>query len=153
MSQLDHFIHNPGFHHLAEEILEKLDDKSLANCRLVSESWQEFIDNSRYLILKQIQRAIYSKPMNEKLLKECKQSEKAFLGLIGKEFDCEGCKVVLDFFQKAWPKLYIDMDCEDLKSKVFQIACVTGHIDVLKVFVDHGLDINFMDEEKWTIPF
>ena len=33
------------FPHIVENIFENLDNKSLANCRGISKSWQEFIDN------------------------------------------------------------------------------------------------------------
>jgi len=37
------------FPHIAKQIFEKLDNKSLTNCRVVSKSWQEFIDNRKLL--------------------------------------------------------------------------------------------------------
>ena len=36
------------FPHLAEQIIEKLDSKSLTYCRVVGRSWQKFIDEKDY---------------------------------------------------------------------------------------------------------
>ena len=36
------------FPHLAEQILNSLHNKSLADCREVSQTWQEFISNERF---------------------------------------------------------------------------------------------------------
>ena len=33
------------FPHIIQQIFEQLDNKSLANCREVAKSWQEYIDN------------------------------------------------------------------------------------------------------------
>ena len=33
------------FAHIAEQIFQQLDDKSLTNCREVAKSWQKFIDD------------------------------------------------------------------------------------------------------------
>ena len=36
------------FPHIAEQILEQLDNKSLANCKTVSDSWQNFIEDRNF---------------------------------------------------------------------------------------------------------
>ena len=43
--RLDDLVQNRGLQHLALKIFRKLDYKSLANCRLVSKDWKEFIDS------------------------------------------------------------------------------------------------------------
>ena len=40
---MDNFI--KVFPHIAEEIFQQLDDKSLTNCREVANSWNKFIDD------------------------------------------------------------------------------------------------------------
>ena len=44
----------PGLQHLPSQILSYLDSKCLANSRLVSKSFKEFLDNDRALINKQL---------------------------------------------------------------------------------------------------
>ena len=41
---LDPLVFNQGFQHIAEQIFEKMDEKSLRNCREVSKTLQNFID-------------------------------------------------------------------------------------------------------------
>ena len=37
----------PGFNHVSEQIFGQLDNKSLSNCREVSSSWHDCIDNKK----------------------------------------------------------------------------------------------------------
>ena len=46
---LNPMVFYPRFQHITEQIFEKLDSKSLKNCRKVSKSWQECIDNQNIL--------------------------------------------------------------------------------------------------------
>ena len=75
------------FSHIAEQIFEHLDNKSLANCRGVAKTWQEFIDN-RNLPWKRIMKIetlhrwgntnlhVAAKTGQTKMFKEIIQSEK-----------------------------------------------------------------------------
>ena len=49
MSNLNPMVFYPGFPHIAEQIFEHLDNKSIKNCRKVSKSWQNCIDNRNIL--------------------------------------------------------------------------------------------------------
>ena len=51
---LDWFIEIQCLNHIPEQILSFLDDKSLANCRRVSKSWKNFVDNNNALMKKQV---------------------------------------------------------------------------------------------------
>ena len=42
--RLDELVHNRGLQHLARHIFHYLDFKSLAQCRIVSKGWKDFID-------------------------------------------------------------------------------------------------------------
>ena len=46
------------FPHLSEQILEQLNNESLANSRMVAISWREFIDDMKYLLEKRLDEAI-----------------------------------------------------------------------------------------------
>ena len=46
---LNPMVFCPRFLHIAEQIFEHLDNKSLKNCRKVSKSWQNCIDNRNIL--------------------------------------------------------------------------------------------------------
>ena len=53
-SYLDWFCKTPGLMHISEQVLSLLDRKSLANCRQVSKTCKNFIDNSRLLLKIQV---------------------------------------------------------------------------------------------------
>ena len=48
------FINNQGLKHIADQILSLLDRWTLANCRLVSRAYRDYLDNERSMLLLQI---------------------------------------------------------------------------------------------------
>ena len=46
---LNPMVFHQGFQHITEQIFEKIDEKSLENCREVAKSLQTFIDNQNIL--------------------------------------------------------------------------------------------------------
>ena len=61
MGALNHFILNSGLQHLAEQILQNLDPKSLILCRQISKSTRDLIDTKKSLIIVQIQAIQFTK--------------------------------------------------------------------------------------------
>ena len=55
----DQFVSHPGFATINKTIFAHLDPKSLANCRLVSKSWKNFIDTSKTILLVQIHQLMH----------------------------------------------------------------------------------------------
>ena len=45
----------PGFPHIAEEIIKQMGKESIRKCRLLSKSWEEYIDNQDLLWIKIIE--------------------------------------------------------------------------------------------------
>ena len=45
---MERFMSNQGLEHLADKIIEYLDPKDVANCRLVSRFWRDYIDNRKH---------------------------------------------------------------------------------------------------------
>ena len=46
------------FSHLAENIFEKIDDKTLAKCKFVSKKWQAYINNQKTLYVRKIKTIV-----------------------------------------------------------------------------------------------
>ena len=55
----DLFVSHPGFATINKTIFAHLDPKSLANSRLVSKSWKNFIDTSKTILLVQIYQLMH----------------------------------------------------------------------------------------------
>ena len=55
----DQFVSHPGFATINKTIFAHLDPKSLANSRLVSKSWKNFIDTSKTILLVQIHQLMH----------------------------------------------------------------------------------------------
>ena len=51
---LHEFMNNEGLKHIADQILSLLDRRSLANCRLVSRTYRDYLDNERSMLQLQI---------------------------------------------------------------------------------------------------
>ena len=89
MVNLDDFAINPGLQHLARNILVNLDPQSLENCRLVSKSLKQFIENDKVFTKQRFQAVILSRNMKLKqlnlheILSTKLQYDKVFEGLIG----------------------------------------------------------------------
>ena len=62
------FLNLPGMWHLAEAIFEHLDDKSLANCRLVNKNWSKTITDLKCYQVRKLSRktGLVFKPMATK---------------------------------------------------------------------------------------
>ena len=52
LKQLNAFTKNPGLQQIAQDIFQYLDQKSIANCRLVNNSWKGIIDQPFFLLKK-----------------------------------------------------------------------------------------------------
>ena len=46
------------FPHIGEQIIEKIDNPSVANCRQVNKWWCNFVDNGNSLLIRKIQRHV-----------------------------------------------------------------------------------------------
>ena len=47
---INEFITNSGFNHIMVQIMAYLDEKDIANCRLVSKTWKNYIDSKQWWI-------------------------------------------------------------------------------------------------------
>ena len=124
MIKLDELISNPGLQYIAEQILVNLDYQTLANCREVSKSWRDFIDQKKSLIKIQIRQTI-SHTNGAALLCEktgnfiCKICDKTFVlhawlkdhmvnhkfdsdRLFETKMDLDDLEVILKFMKNFW---------------------------------------------------
>ena len=49
---------NQGLEHLADKVIEYLDPEDIANCRLLSKCWRDYIDNHRHWYWLQLKEII-----------------------------------------------------------------------------------------------
>ena len=105
---LNPMVFYPGFPHIAEKIFDQLDRGCLRNCREVSKSWLESIDNRNLL-------------WNEILKDE--GGNKVF------QFACKkGHSKMLQMLFQNSAKFSIDFNARDQdKMTAFHWACMKGH--------------------------
>ena len=55
---MDRIINNPGLNHLSEKIFKYLERDSLLQCRLVSKSWKNALDNPKFWLKKYLPKKL-----------------------------------------------------------------------------------------------
>ena len=123
------------FSHISEKIFENLDIKSLENCRVVSKSWQECIDNRDILWIK----IAKNEEGNMAFQLACKKSHS---------------KVAKVLIQKS-AELNIDLNAKDQYVRTaFHYACIWGHSDIAEMLMqksaEFNIDLNAKDEDGMT---
>ena len=125
-TSLNPMVFYARFPHISEKIFENLNIESLKNCRKISKSWLECIDNPNIL--------------RNKIAKI-----KAF------QFACEdgNLKMVVELIQKS-AKLSIDMNYKERDGlTAFQSACYYGNLEIVDMLVQKSaefeIDFNIKD--------
>ena len=140
-------IQNQGLKHVAEKIFGYLDAKSLANCREVSKSWRDLIDDGKMWWILQLQ---------EMMTKEHHRQDVQDSFIFLDEFP--NWKEVLDFFTtKATPEMtgyfchymefYLNQNLCTALGRVFYfdplaLAINYGHIEFVKLTLQCPFDFN-----------
>ena len=84
------------FAHVSENIFEFLDNKSLANCRLVRKSWRTYLDHQKFFQIRMIQSWIEKKH-------EMREPWKKLLEKSNSEIILELCCAVKEIYALPWP--------------------------------------------------
>ena len=118
------------FVHLAEDIFDSLDDKSLVNCKKVSKIWNSFIEGQKFPWIRLIKR--HDEKSNKK------------------HTDC----------QQKWRKLFQKTKFEDVRqfakrlqrkflgTTLFQIACIDGQSKIVEALMQKSAKINIDHNAK-----
>ena len=147
---------NPGLSHLVNQIFGNLNATELANCRLVSKTLKDFIDNNKYWWILQ--------------LRHMKTNTTSFVGItkIGKP------GVIKDLIENQFPEWKVANEhfahnetTERLKSYVFYMwkyfndnkkncgnplsyAARNGQVDFVELLIDTPIDFNAKDKKGLT---
>ena len=123
------------FSHISEKIFENLDIKSLKNCRVVSKSWQECIDNRDILWIK----IAKNEDGNTAFQLACKKGHS---------------KVAKARIQKS-AELNIDLNAKNQHGRTaFHYVCKEGHSDIAEMLMqksaEFNINLNVKDDEGIT---
>ena len=120
LTLLNPMVFYPRFPHIPEQIFKYLDNQSLKNCRVVSKSWQECIDDRDILWNKVFKN------------KDC---NKTF------QLSCQnGLSKIVEFLMKKSIEFKIDLNAKGKHDKtVFHWACKYGHFKVAEMCVQKSL--------------
>ena len=156
------------FPHLAEQILQKLDNKGLAKSREVQRSWQKFIDQRDYPWIRIVNiPAILSKGNKylhlaagygqihafEMILNEDSDINlKNYLGQTPFLIACsKGRMNIVAILLKNYYKLKINLNKRDNDGVTgFHLACQNGHSDIAEMMMNNSskLEINLNIKDK-----
>ena len=159
---LDPMVFYGRFQHISEKIFEKLDIQSLQNCRRVSKSWQECIDNQEILWIKFAQKQETSK--NKLFQLACRRGHSKVAQVLVQN----STEFKIDINAKVWPgftafdhvcmrgytkiaqwmieksvELNIDLNSKDKEGCTrFHLACGNGHTKIAEIFVQKSVEFN-----------
>ena len=122
IDQISIWIQNPGLKHLSRQIFGNLDTKDLANCKIVSKTFNDFISNDKELLIKQFYQYKNFKRIHinsETGIKELVGNfESDFIGQIPQIYREDGFTMDTEKSKKIWIEwfgLLQTQDCKTLK--------------------------------------
>ena len=115
---LNPMIFHQGFQHITEKILQKLDEKSLQNCRKVSKTLQNCIDHRNILW--------------KKIAKRNGSTESFILACNKKQF-----KVAEMLIKKT-----SEFNVNEFDETPFHLACKSGHFELAEMLVHESAKLN-----------
>ena len=136
---LNPMVFYPRFPHISEQIFDHLDIKSLENCREVSKSWQNSIDNRNLLWNKIIKDA----GGNKAFQLACKNGVSKMAELVIQK----SAKLEVDFNAQTPFK----MSLKTYGLTPFQLACYNGHLEVAEILIQKSVELNVDLNTKGSI--
>ena len=152
---LNFVVTHPGYQLVATKIFRKLDPKSLANCRTVSEQWKNFIDNDKSLVRLQICQILTKTILETNTQVRSNSLIKELIGLFSSstKFKLEQLQSILSFVREKQRKSRLFgffVLQNDLKANLIFSACYYDSEGIIKAFLANGIDISVMDENRRT---
>ena len=148
---MEQFFTNPGFAHIADEILSHLDHRTLLRCRIVSSAFKKFLDNPK-LWLRRCKRVSMSEE-NEAMWKNV-------IELLIDNDDIINVDQILDEVNLILMKM--SKSFYNVESPI-NYACKEGKLDILKLthesmkneqkFQQCFLDFDFTEPNRSLSPF
>ena len=123
------------FPHLVQDVFEELDNKSLANCRNLSRSCCDFIDNEKIYWVRKIQNCV-------RMTKFQQQWNKVLENIPTQ--DAKEIFVIIEFF------FHYDLNRKKLQWSPLHIAAEQGHLEFCKYIIEKTKDPNPTREDGIT---
>ena len=125
----------PRFSHISEQIFVHLDNESLKNCRKVSKTWQECIDDTNVFWNKFVKNKDYNKSFQS----SCKNGHSNIAKML---------------LQKS-AKIEIELNAKDRYGlTAFHLACRNGHSKIVEILIqaspEFNIELNAKDRYGWT---
>ena len=132
VSTLDPMVFHLSFLHITEHIFERLDTKSLKNCKKVSKSWKNFIDK---------QQIVEKVRGNEDFQSACKN----------------GDSKSVDMFLQNLAKYRIDLNSKDENGcTAFDLALKNRHVEIMFTLIqksaENSIQLEIKDENGIMLP-
>ena len=125
------------FSHLGEDILDSLDNQSLANCQKVCRTWKRLIEDKKFPWIRIIKK--HDEKSNEKHI-DCQLKWR-------KMFQKIRIVDVMEFGRK--------LILEEDNSSVIHLACIYGHSKIVEIFMQKvaevNIDFNAKDEYGYKL--
>ena len=156
------------YQHITQQVLDKVDIKTLKNGRLVSKSWQEVIDNQKILWKNHVGTRAFQLACenNHSRMAEIlvKNSTRFSIDLNAKDFDMRtsflnacinGYSKIAKMIVMQSLELDIDLNTEDSHGRTaFHYVCMNGNSNIAEMIVKKSIkfkiDLNLKDKDGFT---
>ena len=149
--ELEIFLTNQGLNHIVRNISRFLDVRSLAQCRLVSKSWKELIDNLREWLVLQLVHINCNKKKFIKESKVLKTSIKRnfpeWSDVIEQISRTQNIPTLKEFVQQMW--IYFRAEI-NYAINPLNDAIVKSNALFVQILIDAGIDLTMKNTAGWT---
>ena len=156
------FLTKPGVKDVVNIIFENLDDQSLANCRLVSTSWKEFVSGLKYYDIRVLSRktglefkSSLSRDVLNQLKEEFSNWNSANLEYYTFEHRYHGADKKSDWYQPRMSEFAFSaltlFGPKDIPLETpFHLAACRGHLEICQLIIENVKDKNPKDNYGCT---
>ena len=150
------FLENPGLFHIVNHISSYLDRKSIAQCRLVCQSWKDSIDYDRSWLVFQLEHiqsqektfvdyAAEGEPKVKGIVQERFPEWQAFIQQISRKQRIFRLKKVVE---QMW--IYLKDEKTGYDETPLHWAAEKSNVEFVQLLVDCGIDLKMTDPDGWT---
>ena len=155
---MEALLENPGLHNIVRNISSFLDPKSLAQCRLVSHSWKDSIDNDRQWFIFQLERIHNQEITGDEIdyveLKKhkVKTTIKArfpewntFIEEVSRRQNIPTLKIIVKYM---W--IYFKEESMICYRNPLHHAVAESNIEFVQLLIKSGINLEMRDPTGWT---
>ena len=153
---MEEFLANPGLHNIVRNISSYLDPKSLAQCRVVCQSWKDLIDNDRQWLIYQLEHIhnqekifidhlVKDKPKVKSTIKARFPEWNAFVEEVSRR---QNFPILKEIVKDMW--IYFKDESMNFKRNPLHHAVAKSDIVFVQLLIKSGINLEMRNPCGWT---